>query len=120
MAKCSPGRDTAPRRAYIGVMGVTRWAVRSGLLRALGPVLAPFYSGVGSILVFHRITAAERVTPFANSEVETSVERLREILAYLERSGHEFVGMDEVPERLAQDRLQQRRFAAITFDDGYL
>jgi len=78
-------------------------------------MLQPFYGGRGAILGLHRVLPADAPAPEPGNVVR--VEQLREALRYLQRSGWEFVSLDEVPERL---RSKTGRFIAITLDDGYL
>lgn len=78
--------------------------------------LAPIARGRGVILMFHHVRP-RRDDPFQpNALLEITPDFLDRVLTLVVRQGYEFVGMDEVPGRLAQGG---RPFAALTFDDGY-
>jgi len=80
--------------------------------------LRPIYSGVGSIIVLHRIVrAGETSQQPSNRALEITVDDLRAILEWIWLVGLEPIGLDEVPQRLAQPR--SKKFIAITLDDGY-
>jgi len=80
-------------------------------------LLDPLTGGLGAILMFHN------VRPFAggafapNRLLEITPEFLEETLRVLRTRGYDIIAIDEVPRRLAAPN--GRRFAALTFDDGY-
>ena len=69
------------------------------------------------------ILAAHRVRPFSggpflpNRSLEITPEFLGDALRLVRSRGYEFVDMDEALKRLRSD--DRRRFAVLTFDDGY-
>lgn len=72
----------------------------------------------GVILTFHHVRDTP-VPDFApNAHLTVTPAFLDDLLDGLRRRSVDLVSMDEVPERLARER-PGRRFAAITFDDGY-
>ena len=80
--------------------------------------LRPIYSGIGSIIVLHRIVQpGETSQQPSNRALEITVDDLRAILEWIWRVGLEPVSLDAIPERLARPR--PRKFIAITLDDGY-
>ncbi|MDR3406681.1 MAG: polysaccharide deacetylase family protein [Chthoniobacter sp.] len=80
--------------------------------------LRPIYSGIGSIVVLHRIVrAGETSLQPSNRALEITVDDLRAILEWIWRVGLDPVSLDEVPQRLAQPR--PKKFISITLDDGY-
>jgi peptidoglycan/xylan/chitin deacetylase (PgdA/CDA1 family) len=87
----------------------------------MAPVLEPFYGGIGSIPVFHRVVtprAGERLA-FAR-QIETSVAELEGAIALLRRHGYTFVSLDELGCALGKARPRRSpKLAALTFDDGY-
>ena len=85
---------------------------KSGLAWLMQPVCA----GRGVIAGLHRVTAKDHATLMPGNDI--SVELLRDILTFLKRAGYEFVSLAEIPERMRS--RSGRRFAAFTFDDGYL
>ena len=91
------------------------------LLRCLCPALEPWYGGIGSIPVFHRVVApraGERVG-FAH-EAEASVTELEAAIALFRSRRYAFVSLDELCVELGKPRARGApRLAALTFDDGY-
>jgi len=82
-------------------------------------IFRPFYSGIGSILMFHRIvedTNAARIGK--NRRGEISPEYLESIIGYFMEHHYDIVSPDEVYEILLE-RKKQNRFVCFTFDDGY-
>lgn len=88
---------------YYGVRGL-------GLL----PVCRRFFAGSAVILMFHEVQRDCR------SELMTgaSVELFEYSVSWLQREGWVIVSLQECLERLAEDD-RSRRYAVITFDDGY-
>ncbi len=85
----------------------------SGLHRAL----APMTRGQGVILTFHRVLPDAAPKGFApNRLLEITPEFLDAALDLTRRLGFEFVTLAEARRRLVEGG---RRFAALTFDDGY-
>ncbi|MFN3234079.1 MAG: polysaccharide deacetylase family protein [Gammaproteobacteria bacterium] len=77
----------------------------------------PFYQGLGSILMFHRICDADHSPRIAgNKSLECSPELLVELINYLKKAGYHFIGLDEIPISIAKRR---KKWIALTFDDGY-
>ncbi len=98
------------------------WA-RLGLRRALyemrwDTLLAPYFRGMGSILMFHRVLPeAQQSRLPVNREIEVSPDYLEAAVRHLRSRGYAFVSLDELAEAL--DKSVTRKVAAITFDDGY-
>ena len=84
----------------------------SGLARA-GEFLA---GGVGTILMFHHVRpwGGEPFAPNRGLEIEPAF--LDAVLGLLRRRNIDIVSMDEAQRRLVEGG---RRFAVLTFDDGY-
>ncbi|HWM82659.1 MAG TPA: polysaccharide deacetylase family protein [Pseudolabrys sp.] len=81
-------------------------------------VLRPVTGGVGFILTFHHVRPA-RPDPFQpNRLLEVTPAFLEQVLQQLVRAGIEVVSLDEMHDRMVQQRFS-RRFACLTFDDGY-
>jgi len=80
----------------------------------------PMYSGVGSILGFHRVCPKpDRSRLGFNKDLEVTPELLEEIIRFFKARGYEFVSLDQVYEILKRG-IQPRKFVAFTIDDGYL
>ena len=91
--------------AAITALGADRW-------------LAPIARGRGVILTFHHVRP-EPPEPFApNALLSITPAFLDRTLTRLRERGFEIVGLDAVPDRLA-DPAPGRPFAVLTFDDGY-
>jgi peptidoglycan/xylan/chitin deacetylase (PgdA/CDA1 family) len=81
-------------------------------------VLRPLVGGVGFILTFHHVRPA-RPDPFQpNRLLEITPAFLEQVLQQLVRAGIDVISLDEMHDRLAERRWS-RRFACLTFDDGY-
>ncbi|MDP4003046.1 polysaccharide deacetylase family protein [Methylobacterium sp. NEAU K] len=89
----------------IQALGADRW-------------LSPAARGLGVILTFHHVTP-EPVPAFApNRLLSITPDFLALTLRELDARGFEVIGLDAVPERLAEPDYGPP-FAVLTFDDGY-
>lgn len=80
----------------------------------------PFYQGLGSILMFHRIahpTNSPRL--HANLTIESSPEYLENLIQFCQANNYEILSLDQIHHQLNTGNFN-RRFVAFTFDDGYL
>ena len=84
-------------------------------------LFAPLARGLGAILMFHNVRPfAPAVPGYApNRLLEITPGFLDAVLARLEALDFDVVTLDEALERMAAPRPGGRRFAALTFDDGY-
>jgi peptidoglycan/xylan/chitin deacetylase (PgdA/CDA1 family) len=81
-------------------------------------LVQPLVGGVGAIFMLHHVRPARDGTFQPNRLLEITPEFLRATLSYLAAEGVEIVTLDELRRRiLARDFA--RRFACLTFDDGY-
>lgn len=96
--------------------------IRAGLetLYFSGAHLAmkPFVGGVGVILTLHHVRPRRPDAFQPNRLLEVSPAFFSKVIAKLRRSGMDLVSLDEMYRRLTE-RDFRRRFACITFDDGY-
>ena len=77
------------------------------------------YSGIGSILMFHRVCPPdERVRIQSNSGMEVTPRYLELLIQYVLNLNYEIISLDAVYERLQYGR-SGKKFIAFTFDDGY-
>jgi len=81
-------------------------------------LLRPIFSGVGAIFMLHNVRPARAGDFQPNHHLEVTPEFLRAMLAHLRSRGIDVITMDEVHHRL-MNRKFDRRFACLTFDDGY-
>ena len=79
----------------------------------------PFYGGIGTILMFHRIVPQiQKIRRPENAALETTLEELEQVIRFFIARRYEFASLDRVHEILTSGR-RNRRFVAFTFDDGY-
>jgi peptidoglycan/xylan/chitin deacetylase (PgdA/CDA1 family) len=77
------------------------------------------YSGIGQILMFHRVlpsTKKERI--WSNSYLEVNREFLENIILYYKKHKFEFISLDELHYRI-ENKIKLKKFVVFTFDDGY-
>lgn len=79
--------------------------------------LRPLAQGRGVILMFHHVRPQAGYRFDSNRLLEITPEFLEAVLTELRRERFDIVPLDEVPYRLRAEG--PRRFAALTFDDGY-
>lgn len=92
-------------------------------LRMLGTLrldrfAAPGLGGRGVILTFHHVRLATDREFSENRLLEVTPSFLENVLRLLRDLDYDLIPLDEVPVRLA-DEHDARRFAVLTFDDGY-
>jgi peptidoglycan/xylan/chitin deacetylase (PgdA/CDA1 family) len=76
-------------------------------------------SGVGVIFCFHRVTERSNTSAFApNADLEIEAGFLRELLRMARREDRDIITLDEVRQRLLEQRFT-RRFVCFTVDDVY-
>ena len=87
-------------------------------LSGLHRLIAPLTRGAGVILALHRVRPFAPATPgyAPNRLLEIAPEFFDAALTLVRRLGFEFVTLAEARRRLVEGG---RRFAALTFDDGY-
>jgi len=69
--------------------------------------------------MFHRVVTEYAAGDFhPNGQFSVTPEVLADVIASLRHAGYEIVSLDEVHRRLTQGGMS-RRFACLTFDDGY-
>ncbi|MEE7455352.1 polysaccharide deacetylase [Methylorubrum populi] len=80
--------------------------------------LAPAARGRGLILTFHHVRPEPAAAFAPNALLSITPDFLDRTLSLLAARGFETIGLDHVPERLAEPP-GGRPFAVLTFDDGY-
>jgi peptidoglycan/xylan/chitin deacetylase (PgdA/CDA1 family) len=79
----------------------------------------PLYSGIGSIMMLHRICPpADHPRLGYNKFLEITPELLEQTILFFKKKKYEFVSLDEVHNILSSGR-SQGKFVAFTIDDGY-
>lgn len=103
-------------------MTIRQTIIRGGLgcLYFSGAHIAfrPFVGGVGAILSLHHVRPPrpDRFQP--NRFLEVTPQFLARLVRRLQRSGLEFIGLDEMHRRIVEGDFA-RRFVCLTFDDAY-
>jgi peptidoglycan/xylan/chitin deacetylase (PgdA/CDA1 family) len=98
------------------------------LAKALTPVLyysgvhaltKPLYSGVGHILMFHRVLPeSSRIRVHNHKTLEITPAHLEEIINFFKQLDYQFISLDEL-ERNQRAPEPKKKFVVFTFDDGY-
>ena len=81
-------------------------------------LLRPFVGGVGAILMLHHVRPSRRDRFQPNRLLEVTPDFLVRVIRRLRRAGIDLISLDEMHRRLTT-RDFARRFACVTFDDGY-
>ncbi len=77
------------------------------------------YGGMGSLLMFHRVRPAPDLNSFVpNRSLEVTPDYFESVVKLLLDGGYQIVDMSEALRRVAAGD-KSRRFAVLTFDDGY-
>ena len=80
----------------------------------------PFYSGLGSVLMFHRVCPeSSRPRIRGNAGLEVTPEYLENTIKFLRKSNYEIVSLSRVA-KILNDNYKKKKFAVLTFDDGYI
>jgi peptidoglycan/xylan/chitin deacetylase (PgdA/CDA1 family) len=104
------------------VAGLKHTIIRGGLeslyFSGAHIALRPFVGGVGAILTLHHVRPPrpDRFQP--NRLLEVSPGFLTRVIKALRRSDLDLVSLDEMHRRMVEGDFS-RRFACLTFDDGY-
>ncbi|HEX7235641.1 MAG TPA: polysaccharide deacetylase family protein [Gammaproteobacteria bacterium] len=80
--------------------------------------LAPTYAGIGSLLMFHRVRAGRAAEFAPNHGITVSAAFLERVIDLLLERDYDLVTMAEAERRIATGDVS-RRFANLSFDDGY-
>lgn len=81
-------------------------------------LLRPYVGGIGMILTLHHVRPPRRDAFQPNRLLEVTPTFLEAAIEAIREAGVEFVSLDEMHHRLTSGDFK-RRFACITFDDGY-
>lgn len=83
-------------------------------------VFSPEWRGLGGILMFHRVQDLPDDGFYPNRNLTVTPAFLEAVLDFLDEAGLEVVSLDEVHRRLTEGYDGDRRFVALTFDDGFV
>lgn len=81
--------------------------------------LRPFFGGLGAILTLHHVKPARQDAFQPNRLLEVTPDFLESTIVRLRRAGVDLVSLDDMLARLESGEQSGRRFACLTFDDGY-
>lgn len=102
--------------------GLKNTIIRTGLetlyFSGAHRMISRWYGGIGLILTLHHVRPASPREFQPNRLLEVTPAFLEQIALSLRRSGMDLVSLDEMHRRLVE-RDFARRFATVTFDDGY-
>ena len=103
-------------------MSVKHTIVRLGLetlyFSGAHMLLRPLIGSVGAILMLHHVRPARRDRFQPNGQLEVTPEFLARVIRKVRGAGVDLISLDEMHRRLTE-RDFGRRFACVTFDDGY-
>ncbi len=98
-------------------------AIRAGLetlyFTGTHRLVRSFFAGMGAILTFHRVLPAHDEPFQPHRGLEITPDFLDAVLSSLRQADVDMVSMDEAWRRLTTGDPGDRRFVAVTFDDGY-
>jgi peptidoglycan/xylan/chitin deacetylase (PgdA/CDA1 family) len=77
-----------------------------------------YYSGIGAILMLHRVAPFEKDRLSPNENMKVSPEFLETFIELSRRKGYMFISLDELYEILIK-RKKASKLLVLTFDDGY-
>lgn len=80
--------------------------------------LRPFVGGIGAILTLHHVRPPRHEAFQPNRLLEVTPAFLEAVILRMRRAGIDLVSLDEMHRRLTTGE-HRRRFACLTFDDGY-
>jgi peptidoglycan/xylan/chitin deacetylase (PgdA/CDA1 family) len=101
-----------------GGEAVRKLALHVARFSGIAPLARPFASGIGAILMLHRVTANPEKPNGVNRHLNIAPAFLDLLIADMKRGGYEFISMDETVERIVA-RRHTGKFATITADDAY-
>jgi peptidoglycan/xylan/chitin deacetylase (PgdA/CDA1 family) len=81
-------------------------------------VMQPFFGGVGAIFMFQHVRPARRGGFQPNRLLEITPEFFESVIVFLKDAQIDLISLDDMVRRLVECDFS-RRFACITFDDGY-
>src|SRR5438105_3082694 len=80
----------------------------------------PIYSGLGQILMFHRVLPeTDKLRIHNHKSLEVSPEYLENLIQFFKKENYRFVSLDDVMQRGSNSKAQ-KKFVVFTFDDGYV
>lgn len=78
-----------------------------------------FHPVIGDVLMLHRVVTIRSVLE-DNRLMEVTPEFLEETILNYQKSGYEFISLDQLYERRQLGYKSKKKFVCFTFDDGYV
>ncbi len=103
---------------FDGGEAIRKLALNVARYSGLAPLARPFVSGIGAILMLHRVTATPEKPLGVNRHLNIAPSFLDAVIADMKAGGYAFVSLDEAIERIRAGGAGGR-FATITADDAY-
>lgn len=101
-----------------GGEAIRKLALNFARFSGIAPLARPFTSGIGAILMLHRVTAHPEKPNSVNRHLNIAPAFLDVLIADMKRAGYIFVSMDETIDRIIA-RKHTEKFATVTADDAY-
>lgn len=87
-------------------------------VQPISGLFAPVFSGIGSIIMLHRVTASKEDIVY--EDIEFTKEYLEKTINYFIENNYEIVSLDTAYEILNGQIKVDKKFVVFTFDDGYI
>jgi len=114
--------DRRPKGEGASLSGLKQAMLRTGLeaLYFSGSHwwMRPFVGGIGAILTLHHVRPRRRQAFQPNRLLEVTPSYLEAVIVRMRDAGIDLVSLDEMHRQLVEGNFK-RRFACLTFDDGY-
>ncbi|MDN3450106.1 polysaccharide deacetylase family protein [Planococcus sp. APC 3906] len=94
-----------------------RKALDQQIFMPINKLFSPFFSGIGSVVMLHRVVAHE--DDILCEDLEVTAEYLESVIQYFLKANYEILSLNVVYEILAGNRKTAKKFVVFTFDDGY-
>lgn len=95
-----------------------RRTLNQPFMEPISGLFAPVFSGIGSIIMLHRVRATEEDIVY--EDIEFTTEYLEKIIKYFIEKNYEIVSLDTAHEILKGRIKLDKKFVVFTFDDGYI
>lgn len=93
--------------------------VRPHALSLLGSLPAtPWLSGLGHILMFHRVVPPTEISPYGMAAFEMTPRQLELVIEFFHALDYRIISLDDMRDALVRGDIDHK-FVVLTFDDGY-
>jgi peptidoglycan/xylan/chitin deacetylase (PgdA/CDA1 family) len=98
---------------------VRKSVARASCTLGIHRLFEPRFTGLGSILAFHRVGQVDPRHAYWSRDTAISPDYFRRLIGLLIDRGYDIVSMTDLAQRLASAKPSERKLACLTFDDGY-